>query len=141
MTKRFGRSEGWAVFNDWRWINDASAPTYIQETGRRDFIPVSKEIAGIPAYLGEDSNTAQWVKDEDALYAQAYDEARRVGAPVKLGSTSWTLSPKVTGTDFPILVGQPQMGHSVSTIIFEVELKGGGFNVVGLSSPVRGGGR
>ena len=136
LTERFGRSEGWAVFSDWRWINDPSAPTYIRETARRDFVPVAQKFAGVPAYLAEDSNTAKWAKDEDTLYAQAYDEAGRIGAPVKLGSNTWTLSPKVTGTDFPIFVGQPQMNHSVPSIILEVELKGGGFNVVGMSFPL-----
>jgi penicillin amidase len=136
LTERYGKIDGWAVFNDWRWINDPSAPTYIEETIAGDFIPGNKTTAGIPAYLGEDAYIAQWVRDEDKLNREAFKEARRVGAPVKLGSNTWTLSPKVTGTGFPILVGQPQMGHSVPTIIFEVELKGGRFDVVGMSFPL-----
>ena len=136
LTERFGKREGWAVFNDWRWINDPSAPTYIEETIGGDFIPGNKTIAGFPAYLGEDSYIAQWANDEDTLNKKAFKEAKRVGAPVKLGSNTWTLSPKVTGTGFPILVGQPQMGHSVPTIIYEVALKGGRFDVVGMVFPL-----
>ena len=136
LTERYGKSEGWAIFNDWRWINDPSAPTYIEETIAGDFIPGNEAIAGTPAYLGKDSYIAQWVRDENKLNGEAFKEARRVGAPVKLGSTTWTLSPRVTGTGFPILVGQPQMGHSVPAIIFEVGLKGGRFDVVGMSFPL-----
>jgi penicillin amidase len=66
----------------------------------------------------------------------AFKEAQRVGAPVKLGSNTWTLSPQVTGTGYPILVGQPQMGHTVPTIINEVTLKGGRFDVVGMTFPI-----
>jgi penicillin amidase len=136
LTERFGKNEGWAAFNDWRWINDPSAPTYIEETISGDFIPGSKTIAGIPAYLGEDSRIAQWTKNENTLHKEAFNEAKRVGAPVKLGSNTWTLSPGVTGTGYPILVGQPQMGHSVPSIIFEVALKGGRFDVVGMVFPL-----
>ena len=136
LTKRFGKSEGWAVFEDWRWINDPSAPTYMEETIDGAFVPGRKEVAGLPAYLLEDSDMARRVENDDALYARAFEEARQVGAPVKLGSNTWTLSPKVTGTGYPILVGQPQMGHSVPTIINEVALKGGRFDMVGMAFPL-----
>ena len=136
LTERFGKKDGWAVFNDWRWINDPSAPTYIEETIQENFVPGSTEVAGIPSYLLEDSDVVQRVKKDDTLYAQAFEAAKQVGAPVKLGSNTWTLSPKVTGTGYPILVGQPQMGHSVPTIIYEIALNGGRFDVVGMAFPL-----
>ena len=107
LTERYGKEEGWDIFNDWRWINDPSAPTYIEETISGDFIPGGSIVASIPDYLDKDVHIAQWTADEDTLSKQAFDEARRVGAPVKLGSNTWTLSPEITGTGFPILVGQP----------------------------------
>jgi penicillin amidase len=136
LTGRYGRIEGRAIFDDWRWINDPSAPTYIEETISGDFTPRKMTTADIPAALGDDTFVARWVKDEAILDRTAFREARRVGAPVKLGSTTWTLSPGVTGTGFPILVGQPQMGHTVPSIIMEVALKGGRFDVVGMSFPL-----
>lgn len=136
LTERFGKNEGWAIFNDWRWINDPSAPTYIEETISGDFIPGSKMLAAIPAYISEDVQIAQWVKDAETLDNLSFNQARRIGAPVKLGSNSWTLAPDITGTGFPILVGQPQMGHSVPSIISEVALKGGRFDVVGMVFPL-----
>ncbi len=53
-----------------------------------------------------------------------------------MGSNSWTLSPEMTGTGYPILVGQPQMGHPVPSIIMEIQLKGGRFDVVGMAFPL-----
>jgi penicillin amidase len=136
LSERFGKTEGWAIFNDWRWINDPSAPTYIEERISGDFIPGSKMLTDIPAYIREDVKIAQWVKDTEKLDKLAFNQARRVGAPVKLGSNTWTLAPDITGTGFPILVGQPQMGHTVPSIIFEVALKGGRFDAVGMAFPL-----
>jgi penicillin amidase len=136
LSERFGKTEGWAIFNDWRWINDPSAPTYIEERISGDFIPGSKMLTDIPAYIREDVKIAQWVKDTEKLDNLAFNQARRVGAPVKLGSNTWTLAPDITGTGFPILVGQPQMGHTVPSIIFEVALKGGRFDAVGMAFPL-----
>ena len=136
LRNRFGKTDGWAVFNDWRWVNDPSAPTYVEETIEETFVPGKTTVAAIPSYLFEDSDVTQRVKNNDTFYARAFEEARRVGAPVKLGSNTWTLSPKVTGTGYPILVGQPQMGHTVPTIISEVALKGGRFDIVGMAFPL-----
>ncbi len=136
LTNRFGEAEGWAVFNDWCWLNDPSAPTYVEEKIRGDFVPGGPLVAGIPSYLKGDTTIAQLVVDEDKFFSRAFKEALRIGAPVIMGSNSWTLSPKVTGTGFPILVGQPQMGHSVPSIIFEVQLKSERFNVVGMAFPL-----
>jgi len=136
LTARFGKKEGWEAFNDWRWINDPAAPTYMVETIGENFVPRRSATAGIPTYLAEDTAIAQWTKKEKYLAKMAFDEAQRVGAPIKLGSNTWTLSPQLTGTGYPILVGQPQMRHSVPTIINEVALKGGRFDVVGMTFPI-----
>jgi len=136
LTERLGKEAGWAAFNDWRWINDPSAPTYIDEDIGENFVPKIIASAGVPTYLDEDTAIAELTKQEQMLSKLAFNEARRVGAPVKLGSNTWTLSPQVTGTGYPILVGQPQMDHTVPTVINEVALKGGRFDVVGMTFPI-----
>ena len=136
LVERFGKKEGWAAFNDWRWINDPSAPTYMEDTIGGNFIPAISASAVVPPYLAEDTAIAQWTEEEKNFAKMAFEEAQRVGAPVKLGSNTWTLSPQVTGTGYPILVGQPQMGHSVPTIINEAALKGGRFDIVGMTFPI-----
>ena len=136
LSQRFAKAEGWAIFNDWCWINDPSAPTYVREKINGDFVPGSAKIAAIPDYLKMDKALAARVAEQEDLAAKIRRETGRVGAPVELGSNSWTLSPQLTGTGYPILVGQPQMGHSVPTIIFEVQLQGGRFDVVGMAFPL-----
>ena len=136
LTNRLGEAEGWAAFNDWCWLNDPSAPTYIEEKIGGDFVPGGALLSGIPSYLKGETAIAQLVVEEEKFSSMAFKEALRVGAPVILGSNSWALSPKVTGTGFPIFVGQPQMGHTVPSIISEVELKGGRFDVVGMAFPL-----
>lgn len=136
LTDRFGAVEGGAVFDDWCWLNDPSAPTYVEEKIGGDFVPGGALVAGIPSYLNGDGTLAERVAEQENLASRAFEEALRVGAPVVMGSNSWTLSPAVTGTGFPILVGQPQMGHPVPSIICEVELKGGRFDVVGMAFPL-----
>ena len=136
LINRLGEPEGRAAFNDWCWLNDPSAPTYIEEKIGGDFVPGGALLAGIPSYLKGDTAIAQLVVEEEKLSSMAFKEALRVGAPVIMGSNSWALSPKVTGTGFPIFVGQPQMGFTVPSIIYEVELKGGRFDVVGMAFPL-----
>jgi len=136
LTKRFGKNEGLAVFNDWCWLNDPSAPTYIDEKIKVDFVPRGKIVSSVPPHLEKTFDVTDLVQEDQKLSALASREAMLVGAPVKLGSNSWTLSPRMTGTGFPILVGQPQMGFSVPTIIYEVKLKGGRFDVVGMAFPI-----
>jgi len=136
MTKRFGKTEGWASFNDWCWLNDPTAPTYVQEKINGDFIPGNTMHAKAPSYLRWENRMANLVLKEEKISAKAREEALRVGAPVIMGSNSWTLSPEMTGTGYPILVGQPQMGHPVPSIIFEIQLKGGRFDAVGMAFPL-----
>lgn len=136
LTERLGQRDGLAAFNDWCVINDPSAPTYIQGRIEEDFVPKMTSLLSRPSYLRPDRELDAAVRTQEQLLAEAEQEADRLGAPVRLGSNSWTLSPQMTGTGYPILVGQPQMGHPVPSIIFEVQLKGGGFEAVGMAFPL-----
>jgi penicillin amidase len=136
LTQRFGKKRGWQVFNDWQWINDPSAPTYTRKKMTGNFIPGRLKLSSRPGYLGELARSAASTRGYRRLARRAEAGTSAVGAQFKLGSYAWALLPKMTGTGFPILVGQPQMGHSVPTIIFEVALKGAGFDVVGMSFPL-----
>ncbi len=136
LTERFGKGEGWKIFNDWAWINDPSAPTYIEERIHKDFVPGTGMLSGIPSYLKFGKETVALARQSENFSLLANQEALQAGAPVKMGSYSWTLSPKMTGTGYPILMGQPQMGYPVPSIISEVQLKGGRFNTVGMVFPL-----
>jgi len=136
LVDRFGRRDGWAAFNDLNWINDPSAPTYIQEKIGGDYTPGVTKSAALPSHLQGVGNMSRLALIAENQRNKAFDEANRVGALAKLGSYSWTLSPEMTGTGYPILVGEVQAGHSVPSIIYEVHLKGGDFDVVGASVPL-----
>jgi penicillin amidase len=136
LVKRFGKSRGWKMFNDWQWINDPSAPTYTRKKMTGNFVPGRLKFSSRPDYLRGLARTAASTRGYLRLAKTARATASAVGAEYKLGSYAWALLPKMTGTGFPILVGQPQMGHSVPSIIFEVALKGGAFDVVGMSFPL-----
>lgn len=137
LTKRFGMRDGWAIFNDLYWINDPAAPTYTDQKIQGDHIPGVTFSSVSPSYLKGTGNVRKMALKAEAQYTGALDEASRVGAPVKSGSYSWTLSPEVTGTGYPILVGQVQALHGgVPSIVHEIQLKGGRFNVVGASVPL-----
>jgi penicillin amidase len=136
LTERFGQRDGLAVFNDWCWLNDPSAPTYIEERITGDFAPGGTMVSGVPPYLDQDHGLAGLVEQSEKMSEDAWMEAKRVGAPVVMGSNSWTLSPEMTGAGYPILVGQPQMGHTVPSIIMEIHLKGGRYDVVGMAFPL-----
>jgi penicillin amidase len=136
LTERFGKRDGLAVFNDWCWLNDPSAPTYIQESITEDFVPGSTMVSEVPSYLSRDRELAGLVEQCKKMSQETWAEAKAIGAPVVMGSNSWTLSPEVTGTGYPILVGQPQMGHSVPSIIMEIHLKGGRYDVAGMVFPL-----
>ncbi|MBU0514156.1 MAG: penicillin acylase family protein, partial [Proteobacteria bacterium] len=136
LTKRFGKRQGWKVFNDWQWINDPSAPTYTRRKMTGNFVPGRLQFSARPGYLRGLGRASVLARRYGRLARLAEAGALAVGAPIRLGSYAWALSPKMTGTGFPILVGQPQMGHSVPGIIFEVALKGGAFDVKGMSFPI-----
>ncbi|MBL7203430.1 MAG: penicillin acylase family protein [Desulfobacteraceae bacterium] len=139
LTARLGQKEGWSAFQDWCWINDPSAPTYIKDTINGDFVPGGKVFASAPKYLEWSHAVANLSRERERLSIAANREASRIGAPVKMGSYAWTLSPEVTGTGFPILVGQPQIGLSTCSVPFmisEFHLKGGRLDIVGMVFPL-----
>jgi penicillin amidase len=120
LTERFGRKEGWAVFQDWCWINDPAAPTYIDDMIKGDFVPQVEIFSSSPDYLESTHALDGQIKEMEHLFIAANIEASRVGAPVHMGSYAWTLSPEYTGTGFPIFVGQPQVGLSTCTVHFMI---------------------
>jgi len=136
LTKRFGKTEGWKIFNDWCWIADPTTHTYIKESIAGDHTYEKDQFTAIPPHLLTASNNVESALNGEKAFSGAVEEAFRIGAPVKLGSNSWTLSPKMTGTGYPILVGQPQTGHGVPTIMHEIQLRGGRFDFVGAAAPL-----
>lgn len=122
-----GPTNGFAIFNDVRWINDPDSPVTVPTTGA--FGKRQK-----PSSL----NNAQLQLVSSHTLNASDDEARAIwqslGVPTKLGSYAWAVSAARSENGFAMLYGGPQMGFSVPEVLHEVQLNGGnGFNVSGMA--------
>jgi penicillin amidase len=125
-----GLQEGWAIFNDLTWVNDADAPVTVSPAGAPQtpgFASLAAEQAEI-AVLGAGANVS----------SAELDAAKRlwasIGVPVKLGSYAWAVRPAKSTNGSAMLYGGPQMGFDTPPVIHEVQLKGGnGFDVMGMA--------
>ena len=123
-----GPTNGFAIFNDVRWINDPDSPVTV---------PASEAF-------GKRQKPATGLNDAQLQIVSAHtldtsdDEARAtwqsLGVPTKLGSYAWAVSAARSANGFAMLYGGPQMGFSVPEVLHEVQLNGGnGFNVAGMA--------
>lgn len=123
-----GPTNGFAIFNDIRWINDPDSPVTVP-TGslarnRKQSNPLKAAQLAIAKV-----KPAVNVSEDDAKLAW-----QSVGVPTKLGSYAWAVSPSRSANGSAMLYGGPQMGFSVPEVLHEVQLKGGdGFNVLGMA--------
>jgi len=129
LVERFGRRDGWAAFNDWLWINDPAAPTYTPQRSGPSFVPGRAAASELPPYLRDGPRCAK-LSGADVEAQARLIQRLGVGPIVAAGSYAWAVSPELTGTGYPILVGQPQTEPSVPGAL-EVELSAGDFRVVG----------
>ncbi len=125
-----GLSDGWAIFNDLTWVNDADSPVTVSPAG-------APEAFGAASTAAMQAQTAASGTSADTGAAQL-DEARRLwsslGVPVKLGSYAWAVRPAKSASGAAMLYGGPQMGFDTPPVIHEVQLKGGnGFDVMGMA--------
>lgn len=123
-----GPTNGFAIFNDVRWLNDPDSPVTVPSSGA--FGKRQKAAANL--------NHGQLQIVSPHTLEVSEDEARAIwqslGVPTKLGSYAWAVSAARSATGFAMLYGGPQMGFSVPEVLHEVQLKGGnGFNVAGMA--------
>ena len=122
-----GPANGFAVFNDVRWINDPDSPVTVPTSGA--FGKRQKPASLSSAQLKIASAHELEVSDDDAKSIW-----QSLGVPTKLGSYAWAVSGARSASGFPMLYGGPQMGFSVPEVLHEVQLNGGnGFNVSGMA--------
>ena len=123
-----GPANGFAIFNDVRWINDPDSPVTVPTSGA--FGKRQKPAGALSnAQLQLASPSSLEVSDDDARGIW-----QSLGVPTKLGSYAWAVSAARSESGFAMLYGGPQMGFSVPEVLHEVQLNGGnGFNVAGMA--------
>jgi len=135
LARRLGsRDAGLKVFNDVAWTDDPAAISSVEtrriitqppnSTPAAPAAPPAKTTALDPQHLR--------ALDLEANSAAVFAAARELGLPTKWGSYSWILSPSKSASGNALLVGGPQMGFATPQIAHEVQLTGGGFNVMGM---------
>jgi penicillin G amidase len=122
-----GPVNGFAIFNDVRWINDPDSPVTVPTSGA--FGKKQKPGALNNGQLQIVSAHKLDVSEDDAKATW-----QSLGVPIKLGSYAWAVSAARSANGFAMLYGGPQMGFSVPEVLHEVQLNGGnGFNVSGMA--------
>jgi penicillin amidase len=128
LVARYGAAQGYAIFDDLRWINDPEAPASVPEEGafgkrqHRSRPPNTKQLEPSGG-LGADTEALRKHWEE-------------LGIPTRLGSFGWAVSPKKSAHGYAMLYGGPQLGFAAPEIVHEVQLKSDeGVNVSGITIP------
>jgi penicillin amidase len=125
-----GLADGWAMFNDLTWINDADAPVTVPSPNLPQVVPGS--TATTAAAQSQLVGLNAEVSGPQLAEARALWES--LGIPTKLGSYAWAVRPVKSANGAAMLFGGPQMGFDTPAVIHEVQLKGGnGFDVMGMA--------
>jgi penicillin amidase len=129
LINRFGPEEGYAMFNDARWVNDPDAPVTV---------PFDPDQAGPVRRASRPTFKLSQLEGAGSSFTDREVEARaiweRLGVVTKLGSYAWVVSPGRSANGSAMLYGGPQMGFSAPEVLHEVQLTGGrGFDVTGMA--------
>lgn len=125
-----GPVDGYAMFNDIRWLNDPDSPVTVPSTGAEGKRQKRPSPGTLPASL-LNAAAQRWPA---ALDDEAMARWEALGVPTRLGSYAWVVSAARSAEGVPLLYGGPQMGFSAPEVVHEVQLKGGdGFNVTGMA--------
>ena len=130
-----GVENGTKIFNDLFPQNDPGAEVTIPSTGC--WWPgwwhprwwASDSTSTLPSNIGDLSKKYEEVKAGQTQLLES------LGLPTKFGSNAWMVNPWNSETGNAMLVGGPQMGHSIPQIVLEMGLHGAGINAVGMMMP------
>ena len=131
LIQRNGLLPGWKIFNDACPQVDPGATTTIESNEtcppfRTPFLP--------PIFFLTQPilNSARYLLSMD-LQEKEFCESQ--GLLSHFGSNGWVVAPQKSETGNPLLLGGPQMGHSIPQIVVEVGMHGAGINASGMTFP------
>lgn len=124
-----GVLKGWQQFNDIAPQYDPGSDTTINWTANIS-IPT---IEAYPFYLSNGLVDLCTQIITKKTHHKTISE--QLGLYHYFGSNGWVVSPWKSETGNPLLLGGPQMGHSIPQIVAEIGLHGAGINATGMTFP------
>jgi len=131
LMQRNGILNGWKIFNDACPQKDPGATTTIESNGTRP--PV--KIPFIPPVFPQTQGLMQSAQYIISMNAQEQQFCEASGLLYHFGSNGWVVAPEKSETGNALLLGGPQMGHSIPQIVVEVGMHGAGINASGMTFP------
>ena len=127
IIRQNGVLNGWKIFNDLCPINDPGAVTTIKSSGNDDSqnLPIYP-----PIYHPIVIELAQTIIGKIESFENISDS---LGLLYHFGSNAWVVAPEKSSTGNTLLLGGPQMGHSVPQQVVEIGLHGADIDVVGMT--------
>ena len=129
LIQRNGILNGWKIFNDACPQEDPGATTTIQsnDTNPPSKTPLLPPI--LPQILLESAQHILTMNTQEQQFCEAQ------GLLYHFGSNGWVVAPEKSETGNTLLLGGPQMGHSIPQIVVEVGMHGAGINASGMTFP------
>ena len=127
IIRQNGVLNGWKIFNDLYPLNDPGAVTTIDDIFCENPLKISKYP---PFYPKKIITLAQNIIDKLESFDQLTDS---LGLLNHFGSNAWVVSPEKSSSGNTLLLGGPQMGHSIPQHLVEVGLHGAGIDAVGVT--------
>ena len=132
IIKQNGFLNGWKIFNDLFPIFDGNAATTLNSTGGNS----SQSVFKLPLFYSPFViRLAKKIIDTEESFGQ---RSASLGLMHHFGSNAWVVGPDKSASGNTLLLGGPQMGHSIPQQVVEVGLHGSDIDVVGITIPALG---
>lgn len=129
LMAKYDTQTAWGMFNDFYWVNDPEAPTYIDKEMEWDIAKTLPNVDEAAKYAKKFTN----VEKASEELAQIRHSGEELGIPmfVDKASFAYGILPKRTATGNAMLKADPQSGYGPN-LFNEVQLRGGaGFDAGG----------
>jgi len=129
LMEQNGILDGWRIFNDLCPQVDPGSDTTLDRNGNYS----NQKISCLPPFIPDIViESAQKIADMKQLDKEVSES---MGLLYHFGSNGWVVSPSKSATGNALLLGGPQMGHSIPQIVVELGMHGAGINATGMTFP------
>jgi penicillin amidase len=129
LIQRNGILNGWRIFNDLCPQVDPGSTTTLDWNGTYGYPKISLLPPYIPDVVLVSAKKIEEMKQLDKEVSES------MGLLYHFGSNGWVVSPSKSATGNALLLGGPQMGHSIPQIVVELGMHGAGINATGMTFP------